>query len=275
MEFSAKKVIAGLSYGLLFGFFSPIPGMSVGTLAILLNIYDKIFSNLNYAAIKRNFPMVIAVGIGCAVGVISISNIMVFLFESYVVLVSFAFIGLVAGCLPAIYKKAVEHKPDVQHIVMFLLAFGVMIALSIFGGTMADNRTIAEMGEVTPWLLVRLFVSGTFSSMSMLVPGVGGSLTMIVLGIYNVYLESIATFNLPILGTFAIAMLIGLSAGAIITKILLQKYFRMFYSVIGGFISGALIFMFPPLAWDWQLPVAIVLAGACFWVAYRFSMVKQ
>ena len=271
MELRIKKIIIGLSYGLLFGFLSPIPGMSMGTLAIMLNIYDKIFANLSYSIIKKNAPMVLAVVVGWAIGLMSISNIMVFLFENYLIPVSFAFIGLVAGCLPSIYKKAAEQKLEIQHLVVFILAFGIMVTIAVFGGDMANNRSISEMGGVTPRVLVWLFVAGTFSSMSMLIPGIGGSLIMIVFGIYNVFLESIATFNLPILGIFIAAMIIGLSAGAIITKLLLQKYFRMFYSVIGGFIFGSLIFMFPGLVLSWQMPIAIVLAGICFWASYRLS----
>jgi putative membrane protein len=274
MDFSIRKMLIGLGYGLLFGFLSPVPGISTGTLAILLNIYDKMFANLNYSAIKRNLPKIITLGVGCAVGLIGISNVMVFLFENYAMLVSFAFLGLVAGCMPAIYRKAVERKLGVRHSVIFLIAFGIMVMLAIFGGELADNRTIAEMGEVTPGLLLWLFFAGFISSMSMLVPGVGGSLMMIVFGIYNVYLESIATFNIPILGTFVVSMLLGLAVGAIITKVLLQRYFRTFYSAIGGFIAGSLIFLFPGVVLNWQMPVAIALAALGCWFAYRLSKVQ-
>jgi uncharacterized membrane protein len=68
--------------------------------------------------------------------------------------------------------------------------------------------------------------------------------------------------------------LLGVGVGALVTKILLQKCSRMLYSGISGFIVGSILIIFPGMAWNWELPVAVLLAGAGYFIAYRLSSVR-
>jgi putative membrane protein len=273
VTFSLKLALTGFGYGILFGFLSPIPGVSTGTIAILLNVYDKIFTNLTWDAIKKHLPMVIAIAIGCGAGLLGVSRVMVFLFENYAMIVSFAFIGLILGCLPVMYIKAFDGKIQIRNSVVFLVALGIMVYLAFFGNDLATNRTIAELGALTSGVYGWLFFTSLLSSMAMLIPGVGGSLMMIAFGIYTVYLESISTFHMSILGLFVASMIIGLGIGAVITKILLERYTRMLYAAISGFIVGSFLIIFPSVSFSWELPVAIVLAVVGFITAFRLSRV--
>ena len=79
----AKKTAVGFLYGLIFGFGSPVPGVSAGTVAILLNVYDKFFNSINIEAAKKNFASIVSFLLGWAVGLFGISRIMMFLFDYY------------------------------------------------------------------------------------------------------------------------------------------------------------------------------------------------
>jgi len=270
MDFSIKKIILGFIYGLIFGFASPIPGVSAGTMAILLNVYDKFFSSFNRAFLKRNVPSVILFLLGWAIGLFGISRIVIFLFDNHGQIISFAFIGLIIGCLPLIYKKATDGKQELKNFFVFLVAFGCMAFLAFFGGDLATNTTIYQLG-INPLTLTWLFIASFVSSMAMLIPGVGGSLMMIAFGIYTIYLESVSTFNIPVLIIFAVSMVLGVLAGIVITRKLLKTFSKLLYSAICGFIVGSLLIIFPGISVDFESLLSIVVGFVCFGFAYWLS----
>lgn len=270
MDFSIKKILISFAYGAIFGFASPIPGVSAGTMAILLNVYDKFFSSFNRAFLLKNMPSVITFLLGWAVGLFGISRIMMFLFDNHGQIISFAFIGLIVGCLPLIYKKATEGKLKVTNFVVFLIAFVIMAFLAFFGGDLNTNTTIAQL-SITPLALVWLFFASFISSIAMLIPGVGGSLMMIVFGIYTIYLESVSTFNIPILIIFGVSMVLGVLAGIVLTRKLLKSFAKLLYSAICGFIVGSLLIIFPGIALDVESLASIVVMCFCFALAYWLS----
>ena len=257
-------------YGSIFGFASPIPGVSAGTMAILLNVYDKFFSSFNRAFLLKNLPSVISFLLGWAIGLFGISRIMVFLFDNHGQLISFAFIGLIMGCLPLIYKKATDGKLEIKNIIVFIAAFGIMAFLAFYGRDLATNTTIEQLG-ITPPTLAWLFFASFVSSTAMLIPGVGGSLMMIAFGVYTVYLESIATFNIPILVVFGVSMVLGVLAGIVITRKLLKSYAKLLYSAICGFIVGSLLIIFPGISVNIEGLASVVVACFCFTLAYWLS----
>jgi putative membrane protein len=271
MEANIKKAVLGFIYGLIFGFASPIPGVSAGTMAILLNVYDRFFSAFSWSFIKENLLAVIAFLAGWGAGLLGISNIMMFLFDNHEQLVSFAFIGLIMGCLPIIYKKATDGKPEMKNSVIFLLAFGIMAILAFFGGDLASNSTIEQMGGMTPIVLVWLFFASFISSIAILIPGVGGSLVMIALGIYTVYLEAVSTLNIVVLAVFVVSMILGVFVGIIVTKKLLASFAKSLYAAISGFIIGSLLIIYPGFSFNLEGLLAVLLAGICFAFAYKLS----
>jgi len=266
-----KAIIKAFIYGLIFGFGSPIPGVSAGTMAILLNVYDKFFSSINKEAAKKNIHSIISFLLGWAVGLFGISRIMMFLFDYHGQIISFIFIGLILGCLPMIYKKATADKIKFRNVFMFLLALAFMVFLAFFGDNMTANNTIEQFGGITPALLVWFFFASFVSSMSMLIPGVGGSLMMIVFGIYTVYIEAVSTLNLIILIVFAVSMVLGVLAGIILTKKLLEHFSQTLYFAILGFIIGSLLIIYPGLSFDIESVISIVLACLFFVFAYWLS----
>jgi len=270
MDFRLKKILMNFIYGSIFGFASPVPGISAGTMAILLNVYDKFFNSFNRAFLLKNTPSVISFLLGWAIGLFGISSIMMFLFDNHGQIISFAFIGLILGCLPLIYKKATEGKLEIRNFIVFLIAFGAMAFLAFFGGDLATNSSIEQLGT-TPLTLTWLFIASFVSSMAMLIPGVGGSLMMIAFGIYTIYLESVSTFNIPILIIFGVSMVFGVLAGIVITRKLLKSFAKLLYSAICGFIVGSLLIIFPGISMDIEGIISVIVMCFCFGVAYWLS----
>jgi putative membrane protein len=187
-----KKAIKGFLYGSIFGFGSPVPGVSAGTVAILLNVYDDFFNSIGMEYVKKNMLAIISFLIGWALGLFGISRIIVFLFENHGQVMGFAFIGLILGCVPLIFKKATLSsstggKIRAVEIIFFVPAFVFMIFVAFFGGG-ATNGSIEYINGVSAADLAWIFFASLVSSMAMLIPGVGGSLMMLVFGIYGIYI---------------------------------------------------------------------------------------
>lgn len=259
------------AYGLIFGFGSPIPGVSAGTMAILLNVYDKFFKSLHTIITKKNAPTITSFLLGWAFGLLGISNIMMFLFEHYGQVISFIFMGLILGCVPMIYKKATIDKVKARNVVISVIAFLFMVFLAFFGDDMAANNNIYQLGGVTPGLLAWIFFASFVSSMAMLIPGVGGSLMMIVFGIYTVYIEAVSTLNVLVIAVFGISMIFGVIAGIVITKKLLDSFAQTLYFAILGFILGSLLIIYPGFSVDLEGALSVVLGTGCFIFAYWLS----
>jgi putative membrane protein len=267
------KAVKGFAYGLLFGFGSPIPGVSAGTMAILLNVYEKFLISVNWAAIKKNMLFTVTFLAGWGVGLAGVSNIFLRLFERSMQVVSFAFIGLIIGCVPMIFNKAAAGKVKAQHIAVFLGAFALMTVLAFYGGELSSNATLEQLGGITPALLTRVFLASFVSSSAMMIPGVGGSLMMFVFGIYTLYIEAIATFDPILLAVFIVSMVLGVLAGIIGIKKLMIRCPQLLYCAILGFILGSLFIIFPGFSLDLEgsLSVAAVVLFAllAYWLSKK------
>ena len=271
METDFKKLLKSFFYGSIFGFGSPVPGVSAGTVAILLNVYDWFFSSINFKAAKKYALGILLFLLGWAMGLLGISHLIMFLFENHEQLMSFIFIGLILGCIPMIYEKAGSEKVRIKNIVICMFAFLFMVFLVFFGEDLTANNTIEALGGETPANLAWVFFASFVSSMAMLIPGVGGSLMMIVLGIYTIYIESVASLNFLLLAVFGSSMVLGVLAGIVITKKMLEKFSQTLYCAILGFVVGSVLFLFPEVALDLETAVAVAWGAVCFIFAFWLS----
>ena len=265
------KIIKGIMYGLIFGATSPIPGVSAGTMAILLNIYDKFFTLISVAVIKKNLIFSFSFLVGCALGLFMVSNVIAFLFYNHGKVISFCFIGLILGCIPMIFKKATVSKVKFPYIFIFFIALAFMVFLARSGGDMSTNQTLEQLGGVDTSLLIWIFGSSFVSSMAMIIPGVGGSLMMFVFGVYSVYIEAISTLEPILIITFGVSMALGILTGVFIIKKLLIHFPQQLYFAILGLIIGSLLIIFPGFSMGAEglLSIALMIFFAVF--AYWLS----
>ncbi|MCL1862130.1 MAG: DUF368 domain-containing protein [Defluviitaleaceae bacterium] len=258
-----KKIIKAFLYGVIFGLGSPIPGVSAGTVALLLNVYDDFFKSIGIDYVKNNIGGVISFLLGWGIGLLSISHFIMFLFNNHEQVVSFIFIGLILGCVPPVYKKATIKKPNAFNIITCITAFLFMVFLTFF----SDNAVAGTYSSNLVWV----FFASFFSSMAMIIPGVGGSLMMLAFGIYAVYIESVATLNPVMLTIFGVSMVLGVLTGIAITKKMLEKFSQALYFAILGFVLGSLLILFPGIWLDFTSAVALVTGCICFIFAYWLS----
>ena len=265
------KVLKGIFYGLIFGFASPVPGVSSGSVAVFLNVYDKIFSSLSFALVRANLVFTISFLIGWFFGLFGFSNMMMLLFENYGQILSFCFLGFVIGCVPAIIKKATVKKFRLLYGVIFLLALAFMLVVAYNVDELLAESAIEQLGGLTPSLFFWLLFTSFVSASAMLIPGVGGSLMMLIFGIYTIYIEAVATLNMVFLSVLVVGMILGVFAGIVITKKLLKSYSQALYCAILAFIIGSLFIIYPGFSVDLHGLLSIVFAFLCAALTYWLS----
>lgn len=228
-----KEILRGVFIGVA----NIIPGVSGGTIALSMGVYEKIIGAVNnlrkdfIGSIKTLLPY----GIGAILGIVCLSFIIEYCLENFTIPTLFAFIGLIIGGLPAIYKRVKGEKIKITHVISFILLASVIIVPTIISAGMTDSVRTVEFGFVS---IITMLVLGMIAATSMVVPGVSGSMMLMMLGYYETILESVNTFvtatlsldfatalsMVGILLPFGMGVLGGILIAAKIIEKLLKRY---------------------------------------------------
>ena len=166
--------------GALIGVANVIPGVSGGTIAVSMGIYDKIIyaiTNLR-KEFKNSFKTLLPYGIGLVVGILGLAFLIEMLFAKFQIPTVMAFLGLILGGLPAIIKKVDGEKFKVTHLISFSFFVLLILLLTLFSSNTTEVTSISfGIGTVCLMLLFGFISAGT-----MVVPGVSGSMVLMILG---------------------------------------------------------------------------------------------
>lgn len=247
------KFVFDLLKGMVIGLANIIPGVSGGTMMVSMGIYDNIISSIThiFKDFKKSVLTLLPYFIGMGAGIVGLSFLITYLFEHFPLQTALLFIGLIVGGIPLIYGK-MKHgmkKLSLVHAGLFVLFFAVVILLQVFGSQSSGN-VVLEPGLVMMFLLI---VIGIITSATMVIPGVSGSMVLMLLGFYNPVLEEVTAFitslvhldskgllrGIAILFPFGIGVLLGIFFVAKLIEWLLSKYESYTYSGILGLVVAS------------------------------------
>ena len=251
------KLITDIIKGMLVGVANIIPGVSGGTMMVSMGIYEAILNAVNnlFKDFKKSFMMLLPLGIGMVLGVGVFSFIIPFCLEVYPFPTSFCFIGLILGGVPAIVKPAMDSlKKEGKSIsLVHILIFAMLFALAIGMAAMNETQTSSANFDLNIFFMIELFVVGIIASATMVIPGVSGSLVLMILGFYTGIVDTISecikglvNFDMPvllhgvgILAPFGIGVVVGIFAVAKLIEWLFAKYPSYTYGGILGLIVAS------------------------------------
>lgn len=245
------KFIKDIIKGIMMGVANIIPGVSGGTMAVSMGIYDDIISSITnlFSQFKKSIKTLLPYIIGMALGLVGLSFIIKYLLQNYALPTNFAFIGLILGGLPILFGRLKGHKINVAHGIVFLVFFCLIIGLQLLGEGSGNNVTI----NMSVLEVVKLFFIGVIASATMVIPGVSGSMILMLLGYYYPVLDCVTNFikaltdfdinqmlhYASILVPFGIGVVIGIFAIAKLIEILLKRYESLTYSAILGLVIAS------------------------------------
>ncbi len=262
--------------GLIIGSSMAVPGVSGGTMAIVLGIYDRLLGAIS--GIRKNFKenmwFLIRFGLGAGIGLVLFYELIGYLLEIFPIPVAALFFGAVIGGIPALIGKIKPEKATAGFCITSLLwgVLGVAIVLGVANildilkwfGLVEPNVTslVSTTGSITLANVLLWIVTGFVISIALILPGISTSHMLIILGI-----TSILKMPLPALAVIGISLLVGIFA---ITKPLewaMNRFTRPTYCVIIGFVIGSLWDIFEEriipgfgalgtVWWHWVLTIA-------------------
>ena len=228
--------------GIFIGAGAIVPGVSSGVLCVIFGIYEKLLDAvLNFFKdIKQNIKFLFPIALGVGIGVLLFSNMLNYLLYEFPIQTKSIFIGLILGTIPSLIKQVNEKetfKP--QNVIYLLIALGIG-AITVI----VENRmNIVSNGDSMS--IMYLVMCGAIMSIGIVVPGVSSTIILMLLGVYSVYLQSVANLYLPILIPMGIGLILGSIIVMKLTKKLLETYYaQTFYSII-GFTIGSIFVLLP------------------------------
>ena len=243
------KFILDIFRGILIGVANVIPGVSGGTMMVSMGIYDDIISSITgiFRHFKKSITTLLPYLLGMVIGIVAFSFSIGYLFEHFPYPTAFAFIGLIFGGLPVLFRKAKEPKIKPVNLLLFAVFFALIIGMEFLGSS-ADKSLEFSVATVLVMLII-----GAIGSASMVIPGVSGSLILLALGYYNTIINTIsafitAVFSLDIAGAlsaagilvpFGIGVVLGIFGIANLIEVLLAKFEKQTYHAILGLVLAS------------------------------------
>ncbi len=228
--------------GIFIGAGAIVPGVSSGVLCVIFGIYKKLLDAvLNFFKdIKHNIKFLFPIALGVGIGVLLFSNILNYFLYEFPVQTKSIFIGLIIGTIPSLIKEVNEKETFKPQNVVYLL-----IALAIGMITVIVENQINIVSNGDKMSIMYLVMSGAIMSIGIVVPGVSSTIILMLLGVYSIYLQSVANLYLPVLIPLGIGLVLGSIIVMKITKKLLETHYgKTFYSII-GFTIGSVFVLLP------------------------------
>lgn len=244
-------MIKSILKGMVIGIANIIPGVSGGTMMVSMGIYDKLIHCIThlFSEFKKSVLFLIPIAIGMGIAIIASSFGLEWLFAHYPVQTNLLFIGLVLGGLPAIWKNIKGSSVRAGHVIAGLLFFVLVVGLALMGER-EGNAASMTFNLIN---VIKLFGVGIVASATMVIPGVSGSMMLLLMGYYNPILTSINDFirslvafdihgilvGCGVLVPFGIGVVAGIFAIAKLIEIIFAKFPLYAYWAIVGLIIAS------------------------------------
>ena len=252
-------MIKNILKGIVIGLANVIPGVSGGTMMVSMGIYDKLIHCIThlFSEFKKSLRFLVPIFIGIGIAAVVVPFGIEFLFANYPFQTNLLFIGLIIGGLPAVWKKVKGSSVRVGHIIACILFFALVAGLALVGET-EGNAADLSFSLIS---VIKLFGVGIVASATMVIPGVSGSMMLLLMGYYHPILETITNFikaalafdmngilaGMGVLIPFGIGVVVGIFAIANLIEIIFVKFpLYAYWAIIGLIISS---------------PVAILVVG--------------
>lgn len=277
------RLIQNVIIGIIMGVANIIPGVSGGTMVVMLGVYDKFIEELSYCINelknlfkikkgkgilksigqffvniwKREKNFLIPIFVSLAISVYILSKIFSGMSETAQMLRNFAFVGLIIGGIPFLVKELKRAKPGkkekineegkvskIRYILPLLITLLIIVTIYILK-TKGIVIPAIKLENISFMQKIIIFLIGAIAAFSMVIPGISGSMIVVILGYYELMTKSISSFNLAFIIPFAIGIIVGIIVATKIIKYLLENYYITTYSGIIGFVLGSIPMVMP------------------------------
>lgn len=263
-----KGWISTLLKGVFVGGTMLVPGVSGGSMAMILGIYDRLISAISsfFRAPKRNLAFLAVFVLGAGAGMLLFAKPLEALIEHFPRVMMYLFLGAVAGGVPMIYQKAQVGKAQFRQIGWMLAGL-----LAVVGIAMLPEGLFSVNDGWQAYVL--LVAAGFVAAIALILPGISVSYLLLVLGLYDRIIAAIGNLDLLFLVPLAVGLMLGVVLTTRILETAMQRQPQATYRIILGFILASMVQAFPgwPVGWEWPLCLALATVGfaAIRWISRK------
>ena len=305
-----KKFFAGMAIGTG----AAIPGVSGAAIAVIFRVYEDIINAVNN--FRKKFVWALSILVPILIGVLLAVAICIVLFHiafsHFMFILMCLFAGFLIGSFPGITDEVKGEKLTKKAIILIVIGFVFVIVLGVLS-VIAGTKGFEVSGlfvDLPWWLYLVLIPIGAIAAVALTVPGLSGSLILLIIGFYRPLIDFVegsakailkgdASLILPVLGVvgcFAIGCLIGVVLVSKIMNVLLRKWRKETFYTIIGFIAGSVFVLFSNYeifkyyqVWSGQaiagidqympmwleMIIAFLVLGACAFGSYQLVRVQR
>ncbi|HOP46936.1 MAG TPA: DUF368 domain-containing protein [Desulfobacteraceae bacterium] len=287
--------------GFCMGAADVVPGVSGGTMAFILGIYDELISSIRSFDLKGlrllmglkmrqllehiSWEFLLALGLGILTAIFSLARVLSWLLDNRPVLVWSFFVGLILASAISISRRIEKWRS------------GTWICL--FAGIMGTYVIVGLVPVSTPDKTWFLFLCGAVAICAMILPGISGSFILVLLGKYKYVLDAVNNKDIFVIGIFAAGACMGIIVFSRILGWLLKKHHDFMVAILTGLMLGSLRKVWPfkktiesitdihgkiiplvqsniiPAEWNMEVSYAIVLAVVGLVVVYLLDSIGE
>jgi len=277
--------------GFLMGSADVVPGVSGGTIAVLVGIYERLVHAISMASkalgnvLRLRFreagqrlreidwALILPLVIGIGVAIFTLAGVITTLLEDYPEAMAGVFTGLVAASAWVAWRMI--RRPDGTTVaIAAVVAVAFFFLLGLKGGAVADPS----------WLVI--FGAGAVAICAMILPGISGSFLLLMLGMYDFIISAVDSRDSPVLGVFALGCVIGIALFSQVLDWALARYHDIVVAAMVGLLIGSFRVLWPwPGGVDstelgaptgsWVVPVLLGLAAAAVVVGITLMVERR
>jgi len=248
-----------------------VPGVSGGTMSIILGIYDGLIHAVStfFKDFKKNFVYLFVIALGGGLGILIFSRILESALTAYPHIMRYLFMGVITGGLPVLFRKArVSGQGNMGDSLYLVLGAAIVLLMTSKPEAVVNLATSEGISG-----MIFLFIAGVILAIALVLPGISGSFMLLVLGLYNLFLNAINTLNVAFLIPLALGTVAGTYGSAKIIEGLLKKHPRQTYMFIIGLVVGSIWEVFPGIPSKAQVLPSIVVFivgfAALYWIGKK------
>jgi putative membrane protein len=245
-KFDLSPLFGGIGVGIA----NIIPGVSGGTILVIFNLFEKLMNAISDVfkketdTRKKSILFILEVLIGAVIGIVAFAKLLGITLAYMEAETIFWFMGLILFSIPVVISN--ELKGERFNILFFLIGIIIIGVLQYFNMKNPINTVDTAINLKNILVLIGL---GVIGGISMIFPGISGSMVMLVLGKYETIrslIDNVTTFKVNILiqlVVFGIAAVIGIIISAKVLSKVINKYRGKVISLILGFITASALIL--------------------------------
>jgi len=282
-------MVSNLLKAILIGIGGIIPGLSGAVIAMIFGLYDKMLDAIAnfFDDFKKNFKFMFPILIGIAIGFIVFSNVQKILLQKYPFYTMMVIVGLIIGTVPALLKAARIKKFNLINISVIAISLILGLIMSASDAQLDVQNKMLEFNFTN---ILNLIVIGFIMAGSHIIPGISGTVLLMILGSYGIMLNAIANlkdlfviemyinhieliiYNLFIIIPISIGLIIGVVFFSKLMNYLLKHFYTLTYCAIVGFVIGSIPSIVPPIDFSLKTILGLLFLIMSIYISYKASL---